>query len=201
MNLDIIQIRVIKKNSKRGVFIKRLIIFFICVLMLITINPFETNAAGVQETYSYYEDVELNTYMGVFKITHYCPCGICCGQWATNGPTYTASGARAYPNHTIAVDTRVFPFGTKVLINGHVYTAEDRGGAIKGNKIDIFCATHQDALNGGMYYTDVWRVDTVKVKRTITVKKEVQITKVVPINSELINTFRRTEGIQCIGLE
>ena len=136
--------------------------------------------------------------MGVFKITHYCPCSICCGSWSSG---ITASGVKATPNHTIAVDTRVFPFGTRVLIDGNIYTAEDRGGAINGNKIDIFCATHQEALNKGTYYTDVWRIDTVSVERHITVKNHVRVTKVIPIDSDLIETFRRTEGIQCVGLE
>lgn len=171
-------------------------------MILTNINSFESKAADAEETYYYYEYVDLHTYMGVFKITHYCPCRICCGVWATDGTTYTASGARAYPNHTIAVDTRVFPFGTKVLINGHIYTAEDRGGAIKGNKIDIFCATHQDALNGGMYYTDVWRIDRVLVERSITVKKhEKEVVRAIPIESFTIETIKRTEEIKCINLD
>ena len=39
---------------------------------------------------------------------------------------------------TIAVDPRVIPCGTKVIIGGHIFTAEDCGGAIQGNHIDIY---------------------------------------------------------------
>ena len=45
--------------------------------------------------------------------------------------------------------------GTKLNINGHVYTVEDRGGAIKGNKIDIFVNTHAEALQWGVRYLPV----------------------------------------------
>ena len=34
-------------------------------------------------------------------------------------------------------------------INGHIYTVEDRGGAIKGNKIDIYVNSHSEALKLG----------------------------------------------------
>lgn len=79
--------------------------------------------------------------LGTFKITHYCPCSICCGPWA-NG--ITASGVTATTNHTIAVDPSQIPYGSKVVINGQVYVAEDCGGAIKQNCIDIYVATHQE---------------------------------------------------------
>ena len=92
-------------------------------------------------------------YLGEFSLTAYCPCVICCGN--TSG--ITASGARATANHTIAADSR-FPFGTKLLINGVVYTVEDRGGAIKGNIIDIFFCTHEEACNFGRQSAHVYRI-------------------------------------------
>lgn len=49
---------------------------------------------------------------------------------------------------TIGVDPKVIPYGTKVVINGHTYIAEDTG-AIKGNKIDIFFNTHEEAIRFG----------------------------------------------------
>lgn len=91
--------------------------------------------------------------LGTFKITHYCPCSICCGPWA-NG--ITASGVTATTNHTIAVDPSQIPYGSKVVINGQVYVAEDCGGAIKQNCIDIYVATHQEGEDKGVYYTDVY---------------------------------------------
>lgn len=82
-----------------------------------------------------------------YKITAYCPCIQCCGK--TDG--ITASGVKATPNHTIAT-SKEFPFGTKIEIDGIVYTVEDRGGAIQGNRIDVFFLDHQSALNYGVQY-------------------------------------------------
>jgi 3D (Asp-Asp-Asp) domain-containing protein len=84
--------------------------------------------------------------------TAYCSCKSCCGIYAENRPdgvVCTASGTVAKANHTIAVDTSVIPFGTKVLYNCTEYVAEDTGSAIKGNKIDIYFDNHSDALSWG----------------------------------------------------
>lgn len=64
-------------------------------------------------------------------------------------PTKTATGVRPTAGRTIAVDPRMIPYGSRVLINGVTYVAEDCGGAIKGNRIDIFFDTHQEALQWG----------------------------------------------------
>lgn len=85
-----------------------------------------------------------------FKITAYCPCSKCCGK--TNGRT--ASGTRATAGRTVAASSK-FAFGTKLNIGGHIYTVEDRGGAINGNKIDIFVNTHAEALQWGVRYLPV----------------------------------------------
>lgn len=102
-------------------------------------------------------------YMGNFKLTAYCSCQICCGEYALNRPVdengktivYTASGARAEAGVTIAVDPRVIPYGTNVRINGNVYTAQDTGGGIKGNRIDVYFDDHQEALQFGLQSADV----------------------------------------------
>lgn len=84
---------------------------------------------------------------GIYKVTAYCACSKCCG-WSTG---ITASGARATANHTIAAPS-TFSFGTKVVINGQTYTVEDRGGAIQGNRIDIYMDSHSEALAWGVRY-------------------------------------------------
>lgn len=94
--------------------------------------------------------------LGTFRITHYCPCSICCGPWA-NG--ITATGKTAVTNHTIAVDPTQIPYGSKVVINGQVYVAEDCGGAIKRNCIDIYVATHAEGESKGVYYTEVYLLE------------------------------------------
>ena len=86
----------------------------------------------------------------IYKVTGYCACMKCCGK--TNG--ITASGTKATAGRTIAASSQ-FSFGTKVLINGTTYTVEDRGGAIKGNKIDVYFNTHAEALQWGVKYLPV----------------------------------------------
>lgn len=99
------------------------------------------------------------------EVTGYCHCGRCCG-WRRNwrgrpviasGPQkgqpkqvgVTASGTRVRPG-TIAADTSVFPFGTIMYVPGYGYgQVEDRGGAIKGYKIDLYFRTHRQALEWG----------------------------------------------------
>ena len=88
--------------------------------------------------------------IGVYKITGYCSCARCCGK-ATGR---TASGTIATAGRTVAASAAL-PYGTKVNINGHTYTVEDRGGAIKGNKIDIYFSSHAQALAWGVKYLPV----------------------------------------------
>ena len=85
-----------------------------------------------------------------YKMTAYCPCSKCCGKSTGR----TASGTKATAGRTIAAPSN-FAFGTKLNIGGHIYTVEDRGGAIKGNKIDIFVSSHQEALQWGVRYLTV----------------------------------------------
>ena len=93
--------------------------------------------------------------LGTFRITHYCSCYYCSGGWGTS----TSSGTVPTAGRTIAVDPSVIPYGTRVIINGYVYVAEDSGGAIKGNKIEIFVSNHAEALAKGVYYAEVFLAD------------------------------------------
>lgn len=85
--------------------------------------------------------------IGAFECTAYCSCEKCCGAWA-DGITYT--GVQATANRTIAVDPDVIPLGSEVIINGQAYVAEDVGGAIQGNRIDIYMDSHSEALKWGV---------------------------------------------------
>ena len=78
-------------------------------------------------------------------ITAYCPCEKCCGK--TNG--ITSIGTKAKQGRTVAVDPRYIPYGTEIIIDGQTYIAEDCGGAIKGNRLDIYFESHSEALNFG----------------------------------------------------
>lgn len=87
------------------------------------------------------------------RVTAYCPCEKCCGKWSGGN---TSSGTTPQQNRTIAVDPSVIPYGTEVTIDGQVYIAEDTGSSIKGNRIDIYFDNHQDALNYGVRYLNVY---------------------------------------------
>ena len=92
-----------------------------------------------------------NTYLGRFRLTGYCPCVQCCGQ--SDG--ITASGTKATAGRTVAMGG--VPLGTKLLINGVVYTVEDRGTSY--SHVDIFFNTHGEALQFGSRYADVYLVN------------------------------------------
>lgn len=99
------------------------------------------------------------TYLGKFKITHYCACKKCCGP---NAQGITASGKKVEEGKTIAVDKSIIKLGSKVKIDGYgTYEAQDTGSAIKGNKIDVYVADHQRALQMGVVYKDVWLIKEV----------------------------------------
>ena len=92
--------------------------------------------------------------LGEFTVTAYCGGECCCGAWADEDCT-TASGAEAVEGVTIAADTSVLPFETTVRIDGVEYTVQDTGGAIKGNRIDLYFDSHEDALAFGVQKLNV----------------------------------------------
>lgn len=79
----------------------------------------------------------------------------------SNGNHITATGARTVRNQngysTIAVDPRVIPLGTKVFVDGYGYAiAADTGGAIKGDKIDLFMDSRDEAYDWGVRYVTIY---------------------------------------------
>jgi 3D (Asp-Asp-Asp) domain-containing protein len=92
--------------------------------------------------------------LGTYTITHYC-----CEKYphiCNAGPPYkTATGTTPHVGGC-AVDPKKIPLGSYVQINGVVYHAEDTGGAIKGNRIDVVVGTHKEALSKGTYKAEVF---------------------------------------------
>lgn len=84
-------------------------------------------------------------------VTHYCACSLCCGE---NAAGITASG-KPVAEGMVAMSS-YYPFGTKIEINGVMYTVEDRGGSDIENdihRVDIYVPDHQQALRLGRYKT------------------------------------------------
>ena len=94
-------------------------------------------------------DSSQGRYLGKFRITAYCNCPKCGGQGLT------ASGTVPTAGRTVAMNN--IPFGTKLLINGIVYTVEDRG--VPYGTVDIYHNTHAEALDFGVMYTDVYQLN------------------------------------------
>jgi len=136
------------------------------VLALILASPFVFNCATIRPPKHAHKTERT------MIVTGYCKCAKCCG-WRRNWrlrPTYvsgpnkgkrkkvgiTASGTKAKVG-TIAADTALYPFGTVMYIPGYGYgRVEDRGGDIKGNRLDLYFKSHKDAMK--------WGKQTKKVK-------------------------------------
>lgn len=117
-----------------------------------TNEPEETTVEETKSNSSESDSSGSNTYLGSFKMTAYCSCSKCCGSWAGGA---TASGTTPTAGRTVAMGG--IPFGTKLLINGNVYTVEDRGTAY--GHVDVFMGSHSQALSFGMQYADVYIVN------------------------------------------
>ncbi|OHB58354.1 MAG: hypothetical protein A2173_09170 [Planctomycetes bacterium RBG_13_44_8b] len=90
------------------------------------------------------------------RVTAYCPCEKCCGEYADG---VTACGHVIKSGDTFAAADRRYPFGTEMIIegynNGQPIKVLDRGGAIRGDRLDLFFHTHEEALQWGVHYIDV----------------------------------------------
>ena len=98
-------------------------------------------------------DPALGKYLGRFKITHYAPGAADNGIWGNA----TAWAGDIEPGKTIAVDPRVIPKLSWVYIDGYGFRrAEDCGGGVKGNHIDLAVSSHSEAMRMGVVYKDVY---------------------------------------------
>lgn len=93
----------------------------------------------------------------VMRVTAYCACQRCCGPLAAG---ITASGRHIKKGDKLVAADKQYPFNTLMTIPGYnkgkPVKVLDRGGAIKGNKLDVYFDSHREALQ--------WGVKTLKVK-------------------------------------
>lgn len=161
-----------RKIEQRQNSIRLFLILVLFVLALMVLSRLDTVIMQQTETLNQLMELrqELDTaatefepqeftaveYMGEFTVTHYCDCPICCGKWSDG---ITATGTVATPGRTVVVDPSVIPLGSQVLIDGHTYIAEDTGSAIKGNRLDVFVATHEEGISRGRVERGVYLVN------------------------------------------
>lgn len=95
--------------------------------------------------------------LGMFEITAYCPCSLCSSSWNRT----TATGTTATAGRTIGVNPDIIPYGSRIMINGHEYIAEDTGGAMRENPrvIDVFMESHEEALQFGRQNFEVFIIE------------------------------------------
>lgn len=114
---------------------------------IIELAPLEPEPALTGEI-----DVTPDLQVMMMEVTAYCACTHCCGPAAQG---ITASGKPVSYNNGlfVAADTRLLPFGTEIQIpgyaNGEPVEVIDRGGAIKGNRLDVYFPSHQQAREWG----------------------------------------------------
>ncbi len=118
------------------------------------VEPNHHPQAGLEDATHHVQAGEWQTVR--MRVTGYCPCPKCCGQSADG---ITANGHKIRPGETFVAADRRYPFGTEMVIpgynNGQAVKVLDRGGAIRGDKLDAFFHTHQEALEWGVQYLDV----------------------------------------------
>jgi 3D (Asp-Asp-Asp) domain-containing protein len=95
------------------------------------------------------------------EVTAYCPCTKCCGPHAS-GTTASGKSVDYNTGRFVAADTALLPFGSKVIVPGYTQgpvEVIDRGSAIKGNRLDVFFPTHEQAMSWGRQWIPVTVLD------------------------------------------
>ena len=92
--------------------------------------------------------------MGTFKVTAYSPYDNVNGMQADGDPSRTATGTVPGPG-TMAVDPNVIPYGSTIVViysdgSVEVGRAEDCGGAVRKNHLDVFRQTFKEATKLGV---------------------------------------------------
>ena len=121
---------------------KRILLMAVAILAM----PMITNAKIKVE--------ESLVSMGTCKVTYYCSCEECSGEYGL----LTSTGTHCEEGRTCAVDPDVIAYGTRVKIGDHVYVAEDCGTHVQGDHIDIYLDDHERTERLGVQYKKVYLV-------------------------------------------
>lgn len=92
----------------------------------------------------------------VMRVTAYCACRKCCGRYSDGK---TASGHKIRQGDVFVAADKKYSFGTEMIISGYndgkPVEVLDRGGVIRGNRLDVFFNSHKTALKWGVKYLEV----------------------------------------------
>ena len=125
-------------NGREGEMKTRNAFLIVMIVTAALLTPRNNTSAGI-ETHENWKTLTV-------EATAYCPCQKCCGIYSDN---ITAIGRDALLKG-IAVDKSIIPLRSLVDIPGYgTVMADDVGGAIKKNRIDVRFNTHQEALEWG----------------------------------------------------
>jgi len=133
------------------------VIVLVAVICLLTpiVGIADINAARANDTTANTEQTAQWRTVKM-RVTAYCPCEKCCGKYSDG---ITASGHKIRPGDVFVAADRKYAMGTEMILAGYNNTEPvkvlDRGGAIRGDRLDVFFYTHQEALNWGVRYLDV----------------------------------------------
>lgn len=120
------------------------------------VNSLSDELKAANKTIKDLKDTEYKlVYMGDFKISYYCNENY--DHICSDGTDETSTGSTPVVGRTIAVDPSLIPYGSQVYIEGYGwYVAEDCGGGVDGNHIDMLVETHEEALALGRDNQNVW---------------------------------------------
>jgi 3D (Asp-Asp-Asp) domain-containing protein len=92
--------------------------------------------------------------LGYFTVNAYCSCDLCEG----GNTSLTSNYEERQPDYTVAVDPKIIPLGSKIIINGKMYSADDSMDGIKGETIAIYKTWHDEVEGFETYETEVFLV-------------------------------------------
>ncbi len=118
-----------------------------------TTAPYWQSGPGVPKPMPAEKSVEKGQSLGLFITSGYCTCELC-----SSGENITFGGTVPQANHTVSADLDLLPLNTKIIINDIVYTVEDKGSSVAGNHIDIYYASHEEAVAHGVQEAEVFLV-------------------------------------------
>ena len=120
------------------------------------VDPEETSASRTADNPLDHSEQSGNWQIVRMRVTAYCACPKCCGIYSDG---QTACGHKIRPGDAFVAADRNYQFGTEMIVAGYNDGAPvkvlDRGGAIHGNRLDVFFHSHEDALKWGVKYVDV----------------------------------------------